>query len=114
VTTAIGAESMHADFAWPGVIANEPGSIVKAAIDLYTHADKWQQCQLNGIAIVNKLFNREENSQQFYHKFLTLMESLQQTRRNNFSGIMLRHHTMKSAMYMSQWIEAKNKLKDKK
>jgi O-antigen biosynthesis protein len=30
-------------------------------------------------------------------------------REQNFIGTMLRHHSMKSTQYMSQWIEAKNK-----
>ena len=113
VTTTIGAESMHADFDWPGVVTNEPESIASAAIDLYKDRDKWQQCQLNAIPIINNVFNKEENSQKFYQKLLKTMESLQQVRDKNFTGMMLRHHTMKSAMYMSQWIEAKNKLKNK-
>lgn len=110
VTTSIGAESMHADFNWPGIIADEPGLITRAAIDLYTDKEKWQQYQLNGISIVNNIFNKEINVHKFYQKLVSTIESLQEKRRNNFTGMMLRHHTMKSAMYMSQWIEAKNKL----
>ena len=36
---------------------------------------------------------------------------LEQHRRNNFTGAMLRHHQHKSTQYMSQWIEAKNSAK---
>ena len=35
---------------------------------------------------------------------------LEAHRRNNFTGAMLRHHQHKSTQYMSQWIEAKNRL----
>jgi len=31
-------------------------------------------------------------------------------RRDNFTGSMLRHHAHKSTQYMSQWIEAKNRV----
>ena len=34
---------------------------------------------------------------------------LEQHRRNNFTGAMLRHHQHKSTQYMAQWIEAKNR-----
>lgn len=110
VTTSIGAESMHTGFDWPGVIANELGTIINAALDLYSNQEKWKNCQLNGISIVNSLFNKEKNAQKFYQGLESTLESLQDKRGKNFTGMMLRHHTMKSAMYMSQWIEAKNKL----
>jgi len=42
-----------------------------------------------------------------------LLQQLQQTldshRLANFTGAMLRHHSMKSTQYMAQWIEAKNR-----
>lgn len=41
----------------------------------------------------------------------TLGRTLDQHRLKNFTGAMLRHHTMKSTQYMAQWIEAKNRQK---
>lgn len=110
VTTSIGAESMHADFDWPGIIADDPVSITGAAIDLYTDQEQWQLCQSNGIFIINSVFNKEKYALKFYQRLLDTIEALQDKRHKNFTGMMLQHHTMKSAMYMSQWIEAKNKL----
>lgn len=110
VTTSIGAESMHGQFDWSGVIANEPLEIANAAINLYESHEKWQECQLNGIAIINGVFNREKNEKTFLHKLSATLSLFEDKRKNNFIGMMLQHHTMKSAMYMSQWIEAKNKV----
>lgn len=110
VTTSIGAESMYGESDWPGVIADDAISFVDAAIDLYDEQDKWEQCQLNGIAIVNEVFNKEVNQRKFLDKLFSILKSLDIHRNNNFTGMMLRHHKMKSTMYMSQWIEAKNKL----
>lgn len=110
VTTSIGAESMFDEYNWPGAIANDSVSIAEAAIDLYDNHKKWQQSQLDGIKIVNDVFNKEKNEGRFLYKILSVIGSLEDKRRNNFTGMMLRHHTMKSSMYMSQWIEAKNKL----
>ena len=113
VTTSIGAESMHTGYDWPGVIADEPELIIAEAIELYSDQANWKKCQLNGIPIVNNLFNKKKNAQVLYQKLLASIESQQARRNKNFTGMMLRHHTMKSAQYMSQWIEAKNRLKDK-
>ena len=110
ITTSIGAESMYGELDWPGIIANDPQSIINAAIDLYDNDEKWHQSQLNGISIVNTLFNKDENEKKFINKLSETMKSLDEHRNNNFTGAMLRHHKMKSTMYMSQWIEAKNKL----
>ena len=109
VTTSIGAESMYGEFDWPGIIADEPLPIASAAIDLYGNQKKWEQCQLNGISIVNGVFNKEDNEKIFLNKLSSIQTSLEEHRKNNFTGMMLRHHKMKSTMYMSQWIEAKNK-----
>ena len=111
VTTSIGAESMHGKYDWPGVIADEPSSIAKAAIELYGDKNKWEQYQLNGISIVNDIFNKEANEKILLNKLSSILNSLDEHRNNNFTGMMLRHHKMKSTMYMSQWIEAKNKVK---
>ncbi|MCW8899526.1 MAG: glycosyltransferase family 4 protein [Gammaproteobacteria bacterium] len=111
VTTSIGAESMFAEFNWPGIIADEPSAIAEAAVDLYNNQKKWQQCQRNGISIVNSVFSKKKNEEKFVKKLEAVITSLEKNRRNNFTGMMLRHHTMKSAMYMSQWIEEKNKFK---
>lgn len=110
VTTSIGAESMFGKFNWPGIIENDSESIVDAAIDLYKNEEKWKQAQLNGIDIINGIFNKKINEEKFVNKLSSIISSLEDKRRQNFTGMMLRHHTMKSAMYMSQWIEAKNKV----
>ena len=101
---------MYGELDWPGIIANEPQSIVDAAINLYANKEEWQQSQLNGVSIVNTRFNKDNNERKFVNKFSEIIKSLDKHRSTNFTGAMLRHHKMKSTMYMSQWIEAKNKL----
>ena len=112
VTTSIGAESMFGETNWPGIIADDPLSIVEAAIELHDNQEKWQQSQLNGVAIVNSIFSQKDNEEKFIKKLEAGIKFIEHNRRTNFTGMMLRHHTMKSSMYMSQWIEAKNKLND--
>lgn len=111
VTTKIGAESMHADYDWPGMIVDSDEDITNAAIELYENKISWQEKQNNIFSVVNTVFNKERNEKQFIDKLNAIVNNLETHRNNNFTGKMLRHHTMKSSMYMSQWIEAKNKIK---
>lgn len=111
VTTSIGAESMHNGFNWPGSICDNTEELTHAAIELYENETLWQEKQNNIFAVVNNVFNKEKYEKEFIDRVNALASQLEKQRDNNFTGKMLRHHTMKSAMYMSQWIEAKNKLK---
>lgn len=110
VTTEIGAESMYANYDWPGYIEESDNKISESAIELYENVTLWQEKQNNIFSIVNNIFNKENNEKKLIDKLTTIENKLEEHRNNNFTGKMLRHHTMKSAMYMSQWIEAKNKL----
>ncbi len=110
VTTSIGAESMHANLAWSGFIANEPTEIAKKAIELYTSKSIWLNSQKKGIEIINSIYSKKENSTIFLSKVKEIQQNLKQHRINNFTGAMLMHHTLASTKYMSKWIEEKNKL----
>jgi glycosyltransferase involved in cell wall biosynthesis len=109
VTTSIGAESMNGKHAWPGFIMDDENGLVNAAIELYENETLWQEKNNNILPIVNERFNKEKYGKDVIHKINELVTTLEEHRKKNFIGKMLRHHTMKSAMYMSQWIEAKNK-----
>ena len=110
VTTSIGAESMHANLPWSGFIANESSEIAKKAIKLYTSKSTWLEAQIKGIAILNSIYSKKENSTIFISKVKEIQQNLKQHRINNFTGAMLMHHTLASTKYMSKWIEEKNKL----
>ncbi len=112
ITTQIGAESMSGNYSWPGFICESETELASSAIELYKEQELWKEKQFNGLDIINNVFNFEQNESRFVNKLNSTINSLQKMRKNNFTGMMLRHHTMKSAMYMSQWIEAKNKIKD--
>ena len=108
VTTSIGAESMYSTFDWAGIIIDDDDEMANASIELYENEILWQEKQNNIIPIVNNIFNKKENEQKLIGKMTSILSSLEKHRHKNFTGKMLRHHTLKSAMYMSQWIEAKN------
>ena len=50
-----------------------------------------------------------QKQKQIHDKITEIEEDLAQHRLNNFTGSMLKHHSMMSTKYMSQWISEKNK-----
>jgi glycosyltransferase involved in cell wall biosynthesis len=109
VTSEIGSEAMHADLPWNGFIENEQEDFVNAATRLYNNENVWVQAQKNGISIVNKVYAKEKIGKQLVQRIKDVHGDLSAHRRQNFTGSMLLHHSMKSTEYMSRWIVEKNK-----
>ncbi len=109
VTTAIGAEGMHADLPWNGFVKETVSEIVQAAKELYTTKEIWLQLQQNGIQIVNKLYHKETLTAQLKIRLEEIQKNLKAHRNKNFTGSMLLFHSMRSTEYMSRWIQEKNK-----
>ena len=109
VTTSIGAEAMHGNFDWNGLIADDAVKISEAAVELYTNKTAWLTAQANGIRIVNCCYRKEILAPKLLERISLLQARLELHRQDNFAGAMLMHHTMASTKFMSRWIEAKNK-----
>ena len=109
VTTTIGAESMHGNLAWNGIIADDADAIANAAAALYQDESLWKQSQQNGINIVNQRYSKLLFEADFVNRILDVQKNLEKHRNANFFGALLMHHTTASTKYMSRWIEAKNK-----
>ncbi|EJL66200.1 glycosyltransferase [Flavobacterium sp. CF136] len=109
VTTEIGAEAMHADLPWNGFITNDIEVFAKQAVELYQNESLWKQSQKNGIAIVNKCYQKNEFAAVLIDEINALITDSENHRLHNFMGSLLQHHTLKSTKYMAKWIEAKNK-----
>lgn len=108
VTTAIGGEAMHGGLPWSGAIAVENTAFAKAAIRLYSDKPTWNTAQEHGVMIINSNFQKETYATSFIAELLNMQKDLLEHRRRNFTGQMLMHHSMRSTMFMSKWIEAKN------
>lgn len=108
VTTGIGAEGISGKMEWPGAVADDPGDIASAAVELYTDKATWQRARQKGVQIINQRFDREKFGPALIERISNLQGALEQHRLKNFTGAMLMHHTMASTEYMSRWIEAKN------
>lgn len=108
ITSTIGAEAMHENLDWNGFIEDNPEEFAKKTVELYLNESIWKQSQQNGISIINKCFNKDNFEEKFIQKINSLIENIDNHRTNNFMGQILNHHTLKSTMYMSKWIEEKN------
>ncbi|WP_375185152.1 glycosyltransferase [Pseudoalteromonas sp.] len=109
VTTPIGSEGMHQNEPWSGVICEDAQQFADAAVALYQDEALFTQAQQNGQQLLQKYYDKSKLQSQLIAKITAISESLAQHRQQNFTGQMLKHHTMRSTQYMAQWIEAKNK-----
>jgi len=109
ITTSLGSEGMHDQEPWPGFIADDMTEFVEAAVKLYNDEEEWLNAQQNGTALLHARYDSEVLGAKLITKITEVEENLDQHRLNNFTGAMLKHHTMMSTKYMSQWITAKNK-----
>ena len=109
VTSSIGAEAMHAELPWSGFIADDAAEFAEKAIELYQDKRLWTEAQQNGSIILKGIFDAGLHSEVFIERIKVIQKNLRKHRSSNFMGQMLQHHTMRSAQYMSKWIEAKNK-----
>ena len=114
VTTTLGAEGMYdsSSDVWPGAITDDITDFVNAAVKLYNHESEWQHAQQNATPLLEKHYDSQTLGQLLINKISDVEGSFKQHRLNNFIGAMLKHHTMMSTKYMSQWISAKNKNTD--
>jgi len=112
VTTSIGAEGMHNDLPWPGKIANTADDFASAAVEMYNNQTDFEQAKQDGNTLLNTLYNKAQLSAALIQKVDSISCDLSAHREKNFTGQMLKHHTMRSTQYMSQWIAEKNKKLD--
>ena len=112
VTTNIGAEGMHNDLPWPGKVANTADDFANAAIEMHNNQSDFEQAQQDGNTLLNTLYDKAQLSAALIQKIDSISYDLSAHREKNFTGQMLKHHTMRSTQYMSQWIAEKNKKLD--
>lgn len=108
ITSSVGSEGMHAQQSWPGAIADEISDFVDAAVHLYNDEKAWLTAQSHAKVLLEARYDGGKLGAQLITKIVDTEENLQQHRLNNFTGAMLKHHTMASTKYMSQWIAEKN------
>lgn len=110
VTTAIGAEAMASPVGWPGEVTDTAEAFCEAAVNLYRNEGMWHLAQQRAAITLAEGFSRERYEPDFAARIAALQDDLPAHRKANFVGTMLRHHQHRSTQYMSQWIDAKNRL----
>ncbi|MGV6846185.1 MAG: glycosyltransferase [Lutibacter sp.] len=109
ITTSIGAEGMMWKNCWNGFIENDYNIFIEKAIALYTDEEIWIKSQLNGIKIINNLFDPALFEENFRNTINNFLRNLDKFRNTNFIGLMMQHHRMSSTTYLSKYIQEKNK-----
>lgn len=109
VTTSIGCEGMTQNELWPGYITDDITDFVEAAVKLYTDEKSWSEAQQKTSSLLKSRYDSKKLGERLINKIQDVEKNLDQYRLNNFTGAMLRHHSMNSTKYMSQWITEKNK-----
>lgn len=109
ITTSMGSEGMFENESWPGIITDDIKEFVDSAVKLYKDEEAWYEAQQKSDALLKARYDAEQLGTQLIARIIEVEECLEQHRLNNFTGAMLKHHSMMSTKYMSQWIAAKNK-----
>ncbi|GLQ31753.1 glycosyltransferase [Litoribrevibacter albus] len=108
VTTSIGAEGMYQNHV-PVLVQDIADTFTESAISLYQDQGQWVTLQNQCAPMIKERFDENCHIHAFLHRLADVEQNLNHYRLSNFTGAMMRHHSMKSTQYMAQWIEAKNK-----
>ncbi|MFA0164355.1 glycosyltransferase [Vibrio splendidus] len=113
VTSEIGSEGMlpQGELQWPGAVADDIDEFVEAAVALYKDEEKWLKAQSQCHSILEAHYEQNQLGDKLIERLNALDSELESHRLDNFFGSMLKHHSMASTKYMSQWIAEKNKIK---
>ncbi|MEZ9350746.1 glycosyltransferase [Vibrio splendidus] len=113
VTSEIGSEGMlpQGELQWPGAVADDIDEFVEQAVALYKDEEKWLKAQSQCHSILEAHYEQNQLGEKLIERLNALDSELESHRLDNFFGSMLKHHSMASTKYMSQWIAEKNKIK---
>ncbi|MEZ9129112.1 glycosyltransferase [Vibrio splendidus] len=113
VTSEIGSEGMlpQGELQWPGAVADDIDEFVEQAVALYKDEEKWLKAQSQCHSILEAHYEQNQLGDKLIERLTALESELESHRLDNFFGSMLKHHSMASTKYMSQWIAEKNKTK---
>ncbi|UJF17839.1 glycosyltransferase family 4 protein [Vibrio sp. SS-MA-C1-2] len=111
VTSSMGSEGMLSDAYpdWPGNVTEQDEEFIKQAIELYSNKARWLQAQDICHPLLKDKYDATKLGAKLIEKIEKISLDLEAHRLDNFFGEMLKHHTMASTKYMSQWISEKNK-----
>ena len=111
VTTPIGAEGIATHENWPGAVESDHDAFVQAAVELYTNESRWQQASNRCPALFSDYKTSVINGNTALFAQIELAcNDIAAYRAPLLQQGMVWHHSLRSTQFMSQWIEAKNRL----
>lgn len=110
VVSSIAKEGLMDDDLWLDYIQDEPQNFAKAAVWLYQDKEEWEAYNKNGGDLLEERFNGGKIMADLKIKVVKIQADLRAHRKKNFTGSLLKHHTLGSTMYLARWIETKQKL----
>jgi glycosyltransferase involved in cell wall biosynthesis len=111
VTTSIGAEGIGETGNWPGFVVDSMNEFSGSASVLYSNKALWNQSNAKGEKLLKMNFMNENHSVLLIETLISAKNKMKESRRQNFVGSMLLHHSMQSTKFLSRFIEEKNKKK---
>lgn len=108
VTTPIGAEGLNRTD-WPGAVTDSDADFIAEAATLYVDKNAWLRAQNAGSACL-QAYRPADADDQLLAQLESLVSQLPEHRQTLYLQGVLWHHTLASTRYMSQWIEAKNRV----
>ena len=108
VTTAIGAQGMHGNLPFSGIVEDDPVAFANASVVLYSEEKNWLKYQEYGFQIIENRFRKDLFSEAFKKFINELQIDLKKHRNRNFIGQIMQHQTLQSTKYLSKWIAEKN------
>lgn len=109
VMSSIAAEGMFGNLKPNGFVEDSPQDFADKTVKLYNDEFLWNKKQQNGFEVISLRFDKIKYQKKFLDQIKETTKQLHDKRLHNFTGQMLRHHTMQSTKFMGKWIEEKNK-----
>ena len=109
VLSEIAAEGIFDASQKNAFISSNETHFIEKAVELYTDENRWTSMQAKGLLTLKSRFLAKDFYLIFIKRIQFLETNLEAHRLQNFTGILLQHHSMQSSKYFSKWIEAKNK-----
>lgn len=93
---------------WGGIGNCETAEqVVEAAVILHEQYALWKEAQLHGHRLTAELYSWKTNMPPLLDDIENTMDTLAEKRKQDFEGQTLWHHTKRSTLYFSKWIELK-------
>lgn len=110
VTTPLGIEGIT-DLNWSGVNAGSEEEFIESCFELYTSRTHWTIASEQSQVVVEKQCRTKDIETKFIKTLEMAHKNKALNRSNNYLQKIFSHHHLQSSHYMTQWIEAKNKLR---